>query len=235
VNTRAAEQNCRVVSRRDPASTILNLSYSGLPAPARLAHRIRCRFDCTEGSPPCRCNEWISPGASEVTDNVRDVDSLENVAHHEAGHAVAAHVLGCRIKSCSCTEGTEDTLGSMPYSRGLHPQGIEWLRTRSVISQAGPAASHIGGFLATGDEHDWWDTYWRHWRAVEDLAWTGSFERWLADAKLTAGDIVRQHWQGVQRLAGVLMERGCVPGPLVHAIFAQTLAGVQGHISDEAS
>jgi hypothetical protein len=113
------------------------------------------------------------------------------VAHHEAGHAVAALVLGVRIDSLAIHDGK----GDGDASGRMNFQGTGDVREH-LVTLAGPAAERLAvGFLDGAEADDV-----RSVRAAMDAAAAGVL---MALAEV----IVASHWPAVTRLVETLADR----------------------------
>ena len=139
-------------------------------------------------------------------------------AHHEAGHAVIAHMLGCRVGRVSVDEDSGATL--IKWS-GRGEQRIE----RQILSNlAGPFAqrrfaprshwrsrSHDG--VASGYDFD------NVTGLIFDLHGKGKVaERYWAYMEARAETLVDQYWLHIESVAKALLKRGVIAGD-IRAVF----------------
>ena len=136
------------------------------------------------------------------------------VAYHEAGHAVIAHMLGCRVERVSIDEDSGATL--IKWSRRVE-QGIE----RQILSTlAGPysqrrfaprshwrSRSHAG--FASGYDFD------NVTGLIFDLHGKGKVaERYWAYVEARAEALVDQHWLHIESVVKVLLKHGAITGDI---------------------
>jgi hypothetical protein len=135
-------------------------------------------------------------------------------AHHEAGHAVIAHMLGCRVERVSVDEDSGATLIRW-FGRG--EQRIE----RQILSNlAGPFAqrrfaprshwrsrSHAG--FASGYDFD------NVTGLIFDLHGKGKVaEKYRAYMEARAEALVDQHWLRIESVAKALLKHGVITGDI---------------------
>jgi hypothetical protein len=115
--------------------------------------------------------------------------------HHEAGHAVAAHVLGVPIR-CVTLHGMWTQTGGDP-ARAYH---------QGVISLSGPCAEDRHHRYGASERAELWDTVWRDDlnNAVRHLRIAGGDAN---QAMRQARRLVEEHWPLIERLAAALADR----------------------------
>ena len=126
------------------------------------------------------------------------------VACHEAGHAVAAHVLGHPIRSATLA--------------------LVWTRPRDaraavLIALAGPAAEIVHAGHAAPERERLWSTAWATDRRNALRALDGVDGADLDFALRRATKLVCEHWDWVIRLARVLRETGELSGDQINALI----------------
>ena len=173
----------------------------------------------------------------------QDLSKRRIAAYHEAGHAVAAHVLGRKIVSVSvepdADEGSGGRLtltqewwpgdnyepGSLLALNAEHPYEY-WI----TILLAGGIAQRIG----TGTEPAFGHTVDDHTRAAEialsavDIAPEPSDISALQKrARLRTEKLIEDHWGAVEALTTALLERQTLSGEEVRQVIADALTGSQ--------
>ena len=156
-------------------------------------------------------------------------ERLRAPAYHEAGHAVAAHMQGYRLRAVSivatqgrlgycrlASPGLETLLERAPRGRGLTPTHAVHLHALVVISLSGSAALRLAG-LSVGSESD--DVTAR--RLIQRLLGVNLGEQESGDrllARLTgeAETLLRTHWNAVERVAEALLWFRALSGQRVH-------------------
>jgi hypothetical protein len=148
--------------------------------------------------------------AITVTERRADAITLDALAHHEAGHAVAFLAFGARFEyATTCLEGGGGVVAVESWGPISHP-------VRAVVSHAGPLAEAQRQLLRhrtpgppPGDR-DYWEhaSYGTHgWR---DLEVVGDALRRLGLAadpfQAEARELLRRHWPAVERVAAALTE-----------------------------
>ncbi len=146
----------------------------------------------------------------------RNGPSLEAIAHHEAGHAVASWSYGRRFKYATIVPDDEGgSLGHVryaPYPKALaddievamSPRARVFCEQSIICSLAGPAAerrltgrqNHVG---ARGDYDRATDLALRICGNGESAT---AFLRWL---EIRTGDLIDGHWRRIERLAAALL------------------------------
>ena len=133
----------------------------------------------------------------------------QEAAYHEAGHAVIACALGCKVRFVII-----DPNGGGECQCDDPPEGE---RDRKImLCFAGPAAQR---------KHK--PSSWKSWHGNDDYRKAGelvqglgvSDERVSALIRETLG-LVEQHWARIERFAQVLLERGTLQGDEIDAQFA---------------
>lgn len=146
-------------------------------------------------------------------------ENREITAYHEAGHAVAALVLGRPVAWVSIRPDRV-FLGICKFDKGVFRPSEDWIEREAIISLAGPAAE--AGF--TG-EMDWAGAARDYDYAFELARGRGGetkkadrlVKRWLAKADhlLGRGDT----WDAVERIAAELMRLDEVSGRAARHLF----------------
>jgi hypothetical protein len=133
----------------------------------------------------------------------------QEAAYHEAGHAVIAGALGCKVRLVII-----DPNGGGECQCDDPPEGER--ERKIMLCFAGPAAQR---------KHE--PGSWKGWhgnddyrKAVELVQGLGvSDERVSALIRETHG-LVEQHWARIERFAHVLLERGTLQAGEIDALFA---------------
>lgn len=154
---------------------------------------------------------------------------LDSIAYHEAGHAVAARRVGCRIKKVSIVPD-EDSDGRMthgPYFKGFHP---DWdnssrvqrrLENMAFVCLAGPAAQRRFNPHGYRHQHAGQD----HHDAMNLLGYmVGSDEELEAYLRLTevrVTNFVRNPhtWMAIEAVAAALLEREVLTGKATREVI----------------
>lgn len=152
-------------------------------------------------------------------------------AYHEAGHAVAAHHCGVRVRTTTI-EAQGDTSGQVEHTNPIHGIRIDFDksdRTRLrverliIVCLAGPSAQTKFHSLS-----------WRHWHGHSDhekatdlaMSMCGSpeqadaFIKWL---EMRATDLVELHWREIEAVAMALIAKSKISGSLIHKIIFETI------------
>ncbi|MFO0807443.1 MAG: M50 family metallopeptidase [Gemmataceae bacterium] len=139
-------------------------------------------------------------------------------AYHEAGHAVAALVLGRSITKVSIRPNRE-RLGICAFGKAITRPSKDWIEQEILISLAGMAAeARLTGVYAR-------DSAERDLRYVRDLAVQRSGHRQadrlerrlLAKTEYLLAD--EGHWEAVERIATELLSRGEISGRAARHLF----------------
>jgi ATP-dependent Zn protease len=127
-------------------------------------------------------------------------------AVHEAGHAVAARVLGYRVESVTITP-TATRSGSCTLPQGVHPLD------EAVIALAGRIAEEdiCGATIGAGDSADL--------KAVSRCI--GGMDTLFVEAKRKAREITLNHSRAIQALAHVLVRHHDLTGDEVSAVLSR--------------
>jgi hypothetical protein len=126
-------------------------------------------------------------------------------AHHEAGHAVAASVLGTPIKRASLDEVWTLVRVGCPRAQ----------RNQAIIALAGAEAETKYCGHSLDRQAELWGVAW-----ATDLAAVGDLERAaIAPALCQARQLVDQHWRAIEAVAQALLERGELTGADIHALI----------------
>jgi hypothetical protein len=154
------------------------------------------------------------------------------VAYHEAGHAVIAHMLGCRVERVSIDEDSGATL--IKWS-GRGEQRTE----RQILSNlAGPysqrrfaprshwrSRSHAG--FASGYDLDNVTGLIFDWHGKGKVA-----KRYWAYMEARAEALVDQHWLHIESLVKVLLKHGAVTGDSLRLLCVprSSVGGSEPHV-----
>jgi hypothetical protein len=127
-------------------------------------------------------------------------------AHHEAGHAVVASVLGTPIKRASLDEVWTLVRVGCPRAR----------RDQAIIALAGAEAEtkHCGYSLDRQAEK-WGDA----WATDLDSALRDLDRAAVAPAIRQARQLINEQWRSVEVVAQALQERGALTGADIHALI----------------
>lgn len=141
----------------------------------------------------------------------------DTVAYHEAGHAVAAKVLGLTIDRISIApEG--DAAGHVIHNYGCNMNEViyeddpnrQWsLERAALVAMAGEAAQRHFRLESVQEQHGGGDRIKVH-QILDHLAGEGDQElrdAWERLLAIRAKRLVEQHWMQVEWLASVLLER----------------------------
>jgi len=148
-------------------------------------------------------------------------DPREITAYHEAGHAVAALVLGRPVAWVSIRPDRK-YLGLCAFGKGVFRPSEDWVEREAIISLAGPAAE--AGFTGEMD----WPAAARDYDYAFDLARGRGgdakkadrlVKRWLAKADhlLGRGDT----WEAVERIAAELVRVDEISGRAARHLFTR--------------
>jgi hypothetical protein len=134
-------------------------------------------------------------------------------AFHEAGHATASIVLGQPVERATLASVRLD-LRESGRARRASARGQ---RIGALIALGGPCAEQRLCGYAQERRAELWETCWKFdfRNALRHLdAINGSF----GDALSEAEDLVRRHWDAIERVADALAERGELTGAEVEAL-----------------
>jgi hypothetical protein len=154
----------------------------------------------------------------------------EVVAHHEAGHAVAAYVLGVNLHRISIVSDG-DAAGQVIHDYGCNmneaiyeDDGIrQWALERSaIVSLAGEAAQRQFRAESVEEEHGSGDRLHAH-EMLDHLVGEEDQElreAWYRVLVLRAERLIAEHWVRVEWLVGLLLKETTIEGEeeIRHAI-----------------
>jgi ATP-dependent Zn protease len=146
-------------------------------------------------------------------------DSREITAYHEAGHAVAAMVLGRPVAWVSIRPD-RIFLGQCAFGKGVIRPSEDWVEREAIIALAGPAAE--AGFTgemnwpAAARDHDYAFSLARG-RGGDDKRADRLVKRWLAKADHLLGR--GQTWDAVERIAAELVRLEEISGRAARHLF----------------
>jgi hypothetical protein len=154
----------------------------------------------------------------------------EVVAHHEAGHAVAAYVLGVNLHRISIVSDG-DAAGQVIHDYGCNmneaiyeDDGIrQWALERSaIVSLAGEAAQRQFRAESVEEEHGSGDRLHAH-EMLDHLVGEEDQElreAWYTVLVLRAERLIAEHWVRVEWLVGLLLKETTIEGEeeIRHAI-----------------
>lgn len=122
------------------------------------------------------------------------------LAIHEAGHAVAATRLGCRV----CSVSLDPSEIEVVFRRG------DW-RTELVVLASGDEAVKRAGSVdvSTADERD----------AQQLCRQAGRSPIYWVDAKRQAAELMEREWPAVERVAATLLDRMHLDGSTVRQLM----------------
>jgi hypothetical protein len=134
-------------------------------------------------------------------------------AFHEAGHAVASVVLGQPLGRAALGLVTLDLRESARAWRA----SAQGQRVGALIALAGPCAEQRLCGYTPEQSARLWATYWKidfrnALRHLDAIGGSG------ADALSEAAELVREHWDAIERVADALAERGELTGAEVEAL-----------------
>lgn len=148
---------------------------------------------------------------------------LQATAHHEAGHAVVAFLLGFRVTSATIVPGS-DYAGMVVY----RPRGKVDLKSATAVMRI-KAEDWIISILAGDIAQRRYDPRSsRHWHGTADrshatdiaLSLCGSGESataYLAWLSIRTKDMVHGRWPIVEKIATLLLERKTISGDELRA------------------
>ena len=127
-------------------------------------------------------------------------------AHHEAGHAVAASVLGASIKRAALDEVWTLVGVGCPRAR----------RNAAIIALAGAEAETKYCGYSLDRQAELWGVAWATDLAIamRDLDRAA-----IAPAIRQARQLVDEHWRAIEAVAQALLERGELTGVDIHALI----------------
>ncbi len=161
----------------------------------------------------------------------------EATAYHEAGHAVAAYVVGRRVREISIV-ADGDMLGHVaywPWPDSFHPDYETDGKTRRMVesgiitSLAGPVAEAL-----FRGRHNWRGANSDTRQAVDLASYmcggaeeTGAYIGWLFWRARTILSLP-EHWAAVQALAGDLLEQRRIGTQRARQIIKMAIYGREG-------
>jgi hypothetical protein len=147
------------------------------------------------------------------------IDPQATTAYHEAGHAVAALILGRPVAWVSVRPDRK-FLGVCAFGKSVFRPSEDWVEREAVIALAGPAAeAGLTGeidWLAAAHDRDYAFDLARgrvgHSRRAERLV-----KRWLARADHLLGR--PEAWEAVERIAAELVQLEEISGRAARHLF----------------
>lgn len=142
-----------------------------------------------------------------------------HTAYHEAGHAVVAAALGFTVNTITIEANeAEGTLGvaSIAYSH-FHPSAHRHI-SRELRAEYRDCIMHmlageIAESIAMGDQYDPECSSADREEAADFAQYLSrNPERYLADCRRDARDLVRKHWGAIEIVAQALLGRGTLTG-----------------------
>jgi hypothetical protein len=156
---------------------------------------------------------------------------LSAVAHHEAGHVIAAHVAG-RVIQDVCISDTPLDKGEYGRSRHINPLATQDIPSGDprlaemgtwelIISLAGPEAEKRvdpDRKVAPSDlaEQEWILS------CIDKSVSRAEIDEYVRDVKRQARQLVTDNWAAIGRVATALIERGTLTGDEVVQIISST-------------
>ncbi len=147
-----------------------------------------------------------------------DHTDSEGACYHEAGHALAAHLLGGEVTECTIEQDDDGVMGRTTV-RWRNAGGPDHARALALTALAGPVAeSRFLGDMDLIESLSAWEHDWRHataaiarWappsrRAAEVRALAAQLAAWFADPEV---------WERLCRLADALAAHGTLDAGLV--------------------
>lgn len=171
----------------------------------------------------------------------------EEVAYHEAGHAVISHMLGYEVEHVSIAEA-EDSRGRVWHAPipdemrqyievadVLDMQYEPWLMMHAIVSMAGFAAQRryfpgADEYAATSDRE--------HWRELALFACDDGDEvnLWEQRLQIRTASLVEKLWPQIERVAHALLERQDLDASgFLDALRGDENIGVELDLPDPAS
>jgi len=140
------------------------------------------------------------------------------IAYHEAGHAVAAVVLGLEVEMASIVpEG--DILGHVVAPEPIDSSLECWI-ARATMLWCGPLAAqrHFGAFIDDGgsDDHESIDVFGDC--AAIGAGELGGFKEWT---RARAMSVLNANWSAVTAVALALLEHDTLTGDEIRQLVAQ--------------
>jgi ATP-dependent Zn protease len=155
---------------------------------------------------------------------IRNQGSVAETAYHEAGHQVAARVLGASLGQVSIVRNeAENSRGECDQPRWPENVDDEWEdRAEIIVDFAGLAAAAklTGRFNRVGSYNDE--------RHAEMVAGFVSSEPWaplLNGSWSFAQQVIEENWGAVASLAATLLDRQELDGPEAEEIIDAALDG----------
>jgi len=160
---------------------------------------------------------------------IKEAKQLRETAYHEAGHAVAAVVMGLGLRKKGVTTLTTD--GNLGYTYVRQPRKTQDgdMRYVVVLLSGGVAV----GILKGEKPHETQDLY----GAGTDLEYATAALCWIPDMEAkyklrrllyeTAQELLQDNWAAVEAVAGMLIECRSLSGNQVEAVVSQTRGQLQ--------
>ncbi len=149
----------------------------------------------------------------------------EATAWHEAGHAVAAHVLGADVTHVSLVPDPEDhSIGHTRYRPRRHAAQHQ---DACLITLAGPLAQ---GLTVWGVPEETLELHRRecHEFLLGDVLGLSAASRlaYLKFVEVAAADVVHRHWSAITRVAEALLRDDALTGDAIRALVAPPAASL---------
>jgi hypothetical protein len=133
------------------------------------------------------------------------------VAHHEAGHCIAALACGHSVESVALFAAGHDAQQRLGVCRSNRGDDAMGRFEAAVVSLAGPLAEQLFAGYADDVRAMMWRSSWAADRAKAENPLRACCRR-LDDAALTSTRLVTQHWPRITRVAAALASEGELSG-----------------------
>lgn len=132
----------------------------------------------------------------------------EDAAYHEAGHAVLAWALGCKVRVVSIR--ADGSGGECQCEEAVEGEG------KFILCFAGPASQRTHGSV------DSWHGGRDYVQAVEAAESFGISDERASKLIDKAHELVAEQWEGIERVADALVERGMLNTAEIEALLGPT-------------